>query len=121
MLGGVGDRIEAPAQSSRVRIECANDSSLYIVGAVVSDCGPDNEDIAAHSRRRGDLVIVPVTNAQAVCQVDLAVRPEVRAGLAGLRVDSDQSSVQSSREQPMCASRRLSLGVGLFPDRDTSG
>ena len=87
MAGTVGDRIEAPAQRTRTGIERADDAALDGHRAIVADGRTGDHEVAVDGGRGGDEVVGTVADANPLCEIDGAAAAEVRAGLAGQRIE----------------------------------
>src|SRR5579864_1491727 len=94
------NRVPAPLELARDRIESANLSARLAYGTVVGDARANNHRIADDSGGRRFLVIGKIArrDAQAVPQIDDAVVAEIRRWLAGRGIESDQACVDRSHE-----------------------
>ena len=109
--------IPRPQQAAAERIEAAHDARRLLRFDVVGDPAAEHRDAFRERRRRSHVVEAGLHVAHAVEQRHFAVRAEVAAALAGLRIDRDQSRVRRRREDSFgTVGRRL----GRFEIRDAA-
>src|SRR5262249_15078647 len=87
---------------------------LEIRRTIVTDGGADDHDAVEHSRRRRDDVVAAIANADALREIDFAVRAEVGARLAGHRIDGEETRIERAGEDATCA-WTLFIGSCVFP------
>jgi hypothetical protein len=115
------DRIPAPAQCPRARVEGAHLAARRREPAVVRDRGADDDEPVDRERRRGLLIggELEGCDTQALAQVDRPVRPEVRAGLSARRVERDETRVDGCQVDTPAA-RRVRRSLRIEPGRDAA-
>ena len=94
------NRVPSPAQFAGAGVVGAHDAARHIHGAVVGDRRTGDHQIADDRGRGRDFVIAAKLRAvdDAASQIDLAVRSEIAARLAGLAVERDQARVDGALE-----------------------
>ena len=123
VLPGLGERlallrdgVEAPlelAGADVVRPDVAR--RVFVLRDEVEDLRPHDDRVADHDRRRavGDVVPVPVVDAEVAGEVDHAVVAEGRIRLAGGRVDGHELLAGGGDEN--------ALGLAVGPVLDAAG
>ena len=105
---GARNRIPMPELATAAHIERAHDADLDIGAAVVADRRAHDGDIARDRRRRGHLIVAELAfdEPHAFRQRDLAVRAEIGAAFAGLRIDREKARIDR-REHDALRARRV--------------
>ena len=107
-----------PEFASALHIESAHDAELDVGAAVVADRRTHHRDVADDRRRRCHLITpeLAFNQSNAFGQHDFAVRAEVRATLAGLRIDCEQARVDRREDDALGAGGIRARG-GRAPGR----
>ena len=108
-IGGAGidaimrKRIPAPARLSAACIKGAHRAGRRIDADIVRNRRADNDDAAAHHRRRGDLKLARPDQGLADIEPHLAIAAEAGAGDAGPGIERDHAGIVGAHEYPGAA------------------
>src|SRR5262245_17256418 len=111
------DGVPAPAKRATPRVVRADDTSLEISRAIVTDGRADDHEVAHHGGRRRHLIAAAISaNLDAGSQVDFAASAELGAWCARGRVERDETGVNRGDEDA-AAAPAIHTGVRIEPGR----
>src|SRR5262249_10101274 len=100
-LAAARNRIEAPQELARSRVESPNGARRLYPTNDVGDRRSDDDDVSDDGRRRSHVVLPRINDAlDAVEEIHFAVRAKVRAALAVRKVEREESRVECREENP---------------------